>query len=165
MLKPDAPPVAHLAEEVGVSQTTLFRWRREAVNLQPHKEISTDSEGQSRRAMKRRPQDRTPEEKLRLVQEASALGDEELGAFLRREGVHEADLLKWREAMLGGLSQARSILQKGSNFNAQDRRRIKSLERELRRKEKALAESAALLLLQKKVRRLWGDEDETTHQS
>jgi hypothetical protein len=40
-------------------------------------------------------------------------------------------------------------------------KRIKELERELNRKEKALAEAAALLVLKKKVQEIWGDEDDT----
>jgi len=40
--------------------------------------------------------------------------------------------------------------------------RIQALERELRRKDAALAETAALLVLKKKVRAIWGDADDTT---
>jgi hypothetical protein len=95
---------------------------------------------------------------MRIVAAAAALSPEELGAFLRREGVHEAEVEQWRMAVLEALE---SGVAKGSGRSA-DSKRIKELERELRRKDKALAETAALLVLQKKVREIWGDGDDGT---
>jgi transposase len=105
----------------------------------------------------RRPQDWTAEEKLEAVLEAAALTEEELGAFLRRKGLHEAQLVEWRKAILAGLEK-----RPGGSKRSFETKRIRELERELRRKEKALAEAAALLVLQKKVQALWGDEDGDT---
>lgn len=106
----------------------------------------------------RRPQDWTAEEKLAAVIEAVSVPEEELGAFLRRKGLHESQLREWRKTVLSGLEKPRA---RASKDTAQSRR-IRELERELRRKDKALAEAAALLVLQKKVRELWGDEDDDT---
>jgi hypothetical protein len=107
--------------------------------------------------VQRRPEERSAEEKFRLVLESGALTDAELGEFLRRHGIHEADLAAWREAALGGLG-----VQPGASTRSSDARRVRELEKELRRKDKALAETAALLVLQKKVRAIWGDEDDDT---
>ena len=74
--------------------------------------------------------------------EASRLSDEQLGAFLRREGLHEATLREWRAAALEALGTPKTA--------RAETRRVRELERELRRKDKALAETAALLVLQKK---------------
>ena len=106
----------------------------------------------------RRPQDWTAEEKLDVLIEAASLPDEELGAFLRRKGLHEAHLKEWRQTVLSGL-QKRPARAKKTTAEA---RRIKELERELHRKEKALAEAAALLVLKKKAQAIWGDGDEAT---
>jgi transposase-like protein len=106
-----------------------------------------------------RPQDWTAEEKLAVVIEAAALSDEELGGFLRRRGIHEAQLKEWRQMVLSGLEKPPSRFSK--TFSA-EARRIRELERELARKEKALAEAAALLVLKKKAQTIWGDEDEST---
>jgi len=103
----------------------------------------------------RRPEDWSAEERLRVVMEASQLKDEELGAFLRREGLHEATLLEWRTAALEGLKPPPA----GRSAQA---RRVRELEKQVRRKDKALAEAAALLVLQKKVQAIWGDEDDDT---
>lgn len=101
----------------------------------------------------RRPRDWSAEERLRVVNESAGMSEEELGVFLRAEGLHRATLLQWREAALGGLSD--SAIRRGES------RELRALRRELRRKEKALAEAAALLVLQKKSHALLGaDEDD-----
>lgn len=109
--------------------------------------------------MTRRPADWSPVEKFNLVLEASSIADADLGAFLRRKGIHEAHLNEGRQMMLAALKtqKAQPGVQKSS-----ESRRIRQLESELNRKEKALAETAALLVLQKYVRDLWGDEEKPT---
>jgi transposase len=103
---------------------------------------------------RRRTQDWTVEEKLRVVLKSMELPDSDLGAFLRREGLHEAELREWREAALEALEKP----QESGKRRRKVAKRIRQLESELRRKEKALAEAAALIVLQKKVRTLWGVE-------
>ncbi len=102
----------------------------------------------------RRPEDWSAEERLRVVMEASGLRDEELGTFLRREGIHEATLAEWKATMLEALGPQKKV--------SSDTKRVRELERQLRRKDRALAETAALLVLQKKVQAIWGDEDDDT---
>lgn len=108
----------------------------------------------------KRPEDWSPEEKLKAVLEAASLSDEELGAFLRSQGLHETHLQQWRLQMLGGLGKVPAT--KKPKRSVADTKRIRSLEKELKRKDKALAETAALLVLKKKVQEIWGDEDDNT---
>jgi hypothetical protein len=103
---------------------------------------------------------RTAQEKLRIVHEASQLDDGKLGAFLRREGLHEAQLREWIEAVTTALST--STPKRGNRKSPKETKRIRELEKDLRRKEKALAEVTALLVLKKKLEALWGDEDDAT---
>ena len=138
-----------LAKEVGVSQNTLSRWLRQASGAQATVAPMTKKQRQSR---PRRSARRTAQDKLRLLLEASALSEEELGAFLRREGVHVAELEAWRAAATGALKAPHG---KRSDKTA-ERRKIRDLERELTRKDKALAEVSALLVLKKKSRRSGG---------
>lgn len=105
----------------------------------------------------RRPADWKPEEKLRVVLDAQGLEGEALGELLRCEGLHEADLVEWRRVVLAALGPT-SKVQAGSG----EAKRVRELERELLRKDKALAETAALLVLKKKVHDYWGDEDDIT---
>jgi len=99
----------------------------------------------------------SPAEKLRIISEALGLKGEELGAFMRREGLHDSDLEGMRAAALEGLEP--KTVQRGPS---PEEKRIATLERELRRKEKALAEAAALLVLQKKFRALMEEEGNDT---
>ena len=107
----------------------------------------------------RRPKDWTAEEKYAVMMEAASLSDAELGAFLRKKGLRETNLKEWRQEMLKGLREPKAPSPRRGSTEA---RRIRELERELARKEKALAEAAALLILKKKAQALWGDEDDTT---
>ena len=97
-------------------------------------------------------------EKLAAVLEATSLSDEDLGAFLRSKGLHEVQLQQWRDQMLAGLEPMTAPRGK----KAPEGKRVRELEKELRRKDKALAETATLLVLKKKAQTLWGDEDDDT---
>jgi transposase-like protein len=109
----------------------------------------------------KRPEDWTSEEKLAAVLQAAALSDEQLGTFLRSKGLHETHLQQWRLQMLNGLGK-KPVAVKKPNRSRADAYKIKALEKELKRKDKALAETAALLVLKKKVQQIWGDEDDDT---
>ena len=151
MVGPQGLSANELSGKVGVHQPTLSRWLREAqgkvgsVKLGP---FPPDA------SAPRRPEDWSAEERLRVVMEASRLRDEELGAFLRRQGIHEATLVEWKAAVLDALGPQKKV--------SSDSRRVRELEKQLRRKDRALAETAALLVLQKKVQAIWGDEDDDT---
>jgi transposase-like protein len=154
MVGPHAVSANALSGQVGIGQPTLSRWLRQARTVPCMTKKSKRSKSSARA---QRPQDWSPEEKLRVVVESRGLADEELGAFLRKEGLHQAQLDEW-------LATARSSLsvRKGPKKASAESKRIRELERELRRKDKALAETAALLVLKKKVQAIWGDEDDDT---
>jgi len=137
MLGPEGMSANSLSKETGIAQTTLSRWNQAARSV-ASMTTEADTPGGAAPRRPRRPQDWTPLERLRAVNEASALADADLGAWLRREGLHEATLVQWREAALRGL---------GAGGAPGGAKRVKDLERELRRKDKALAETAALLVL------------------
>ena len=144
-----------LAAEAGLVQQTLSRWLREARRLSPmNKKRESDPT--------RGPHGFTAEEKLQIVLEAASLSDDALGAFLRERGLHEAQLIEWRDVVMQASTEALDGGKRAKARNAREAKRIKALERELRRKEKALAEVAALLALKKKADQLWGGEDDDT---
>jgi DNA-binding transcriptional MerR regulator len=149
MSGPYSRTARELSRETGVHYTTLSQWKRESGKI-VH---------MSKRKIKnqKRPTAKTPEEKLDLVLKAKQLTNEELGEFLRSNGIHEADLKKWQEEALAGIGGWQQKQRQSS-----DAKRVRELEKELRRKDKALAETAALLVLQKKVREIWGDGDDDT---
>ncbi len=154
---PNAISAIGLSKEVGVSQSQLSRWLQRARTVVPMtKERPTD------RAVQTGSSTRSVEEKLRIVMAAAAVGPDELGAFLRREGVHAAELEQWRETVVDAAKFALEGGAARSSSRGADTKRIKELERDLRRKDRALAETAALLVLQKKVHEIWGDGDDGT---
>jgi transposase-like protein len=153
---PGSVSATALSAEVGVSQATLSRWLKGAATVKQKMSPPRDKEKSS---STKRPQDWTGEEKLALVLEAAAVPAAELGAFLRRKGVHEAQLAEWRDTATAALRGPTKRDRKAASIEA---RRVRDLERELARKEKALAETAALLVLKKKAQSIWGDEDDDT---
>lgn len=149
MATPGGPSASALSREVGVHQSTLSCWLRQAGKVSGMK-----------KSQPKPPQSWSAPEKLQAVFEASSLPEEELGPFLRRKGLYRKDLEQWREEMLHGLETKKTRPRTSSK--TPEGRRIRKLEKEMRRKDAALAETAALLVLKKKVQTIWGDEDEST---
>lgn len=158
MTSPDRPDVESLAAEVGVPRSTLYRWVSDIDKLTPRtaSEAPLSLATTPRPINMKRPQDWSAQEKLAAVLEAASLSDEELGPFLRSRGLHEAQLQQWRDLMLAGLEP--KAVQGGKK--APESKRLRELEKELRRKDKALAETAALLVLKKKAQAIWGDDED-----
>ena len=152
LLRPNGPSACAVSSEVGIPQPTLSRWLREAVTLSGVSKKKSENQRKTKRW--------SAEERLRIVVQASELSEEKLGEFLRREGVHTSQLERWSETARGALA-GRQVTE-ARRQATRDRKRIRELERELRRKDKALAESAALLWLKKKAQDIWGDEDDDT---
>jgi transposase-like protein len=151
MAGPERISATALSTEVGVSQATLSRWLRDARTVGP-------MNGKNKKDA-RKPRRRTAVDKFRLVTEAASLSGEALGEFLRKEGVHAAELEEWRKQATDSLKD----LKRRKSERTPEARRIRELESELRRKEKALAEAAALLVLQKKLQTYWEEKEGGTN--
>ena len=143
MTLPPARSATSLAKEVGIPQGTLSRWVRSRAT------VKAQGDG----TMQRRPQQWGAEEKLTALLEYERLAESERGSFLRSKGLHEADLQEWKKECIEGLKTKPPV----SGRNDPQRKRIAALEKELKRKEAALAEAAALLVLKKKADAIWGD--------
>ena len=158
---PGKVSAASLAREVGVTQPTLSRWLREAGRVAGVTEQSKEEAPVERRQVERRPEDWSAQEKLAAVLEAASKSVVELGMWLRKKGLTEEHLRLWRGALE---ERAESVFSppRPEKLSAAERKRVRALEKELRRKEKALAEAAALLVLQGKVKALWAEEDDAT---
>jgi len=162
MTGPDATSATALSKQIDVPQSTLSKWLRMA-GVDPSHVFPNNAYEYTKMAKitdSRRPNDWSAEDKLKVVVEASSLDDEQLGAFLRSKGLHQTHLDQWRSQMLDGLQNGSS--KKKTRGKKDAAKRIRSLEKELNRKDKALAETAALLVLKKKVQEIRGDEDDPT---
>lgn len=140
--------VAEVAAEEGLSAATIYNWRRQARNqgrLLPN--ASPTTEGWS------------SQEKFLAVLETAALTEQELAEYCRKRGLYAEQIARWR-ASCEQANERSDAASAGTEASSKaDRRRIKALERELRRKDAALAETTALLVLRKKVQAIWGDEE------
>jgi len=160
MTGPAAVSARALSKQVDVPQTTLSKWLRTAGFASSHG-FPNNAHGYDEMVKvkgSKRPSDWSAEEKLKVVMEAASLDEEQLGAFLREKGLHLTHLEQWRLQVLEAL-QTRPATKKAKG-KKDDAKRIRALEKELRRKDKALAETAALLVLKKKVHEIWGDEED-----
>ena len=106
------------------------------------------------------PDDWSADAKLAVVIETAALSEIELSEYCRRKGLYVDQVRDWRQACLDGQQSSRERRQAEKLQAKADQKRIRELERELQRKEKALAETAALLVLRKKLNAYWSGDDE-----
>ena len=162
MTGPDAISASALSRQVDVPQATLSKWLRMAGVGSSYNfhNVPKDYIKMAKLNNPRRPNDWSAEDKLKVVMEAASLDDEQLGAFLRQKGLHKTHLEQWRLQMLDGLQNSFSKMK--AKQKKTDAKRIRALEKEINRKDKALAETAALLVLKKKAQEIWGDEDDPT---
>ena len=94
------------------------------------------------------------ETKLKAVVETVGLAETDLGNYLRKEGLYSNQVTEWRAEII-------EHFETKPRFPKDERDDIiKALEREILRKDKALAEASALLILQKKVDLIWGNRGE-----
>jgi len=150
MMPPHNTPIPELAAETGISDVTLYTWRKQA-----------SVEGIAVPANGKNPEKWSSEDKFAIVLEAASLNEAELAEYCRRKGLYVEQIATWRKACLQANANNAAQAKVQREQTKQDRKQIKKLEQELRRKEKALAEAAALLILQKKAQAIWGDgEDE-----
>lgn len=140
MIGPGAISATELSRETGIPQPTLSRWLRGAASLRLVSSKPESPDESESTVAEKRPQDWSAMERMRFMVEADGLGDQELGELLRRCGVHREQLDAWRAA-------AEAIAQPTTSRRSPESKRIRELEREVARKDKALAETAALLVL------------------
>lgn len=136
--------IEEFCRENALSASVLYRW------------VSIYGRTDDMKPLARTPQNWTSAEKFKAVMDFDALAVEEQGAFLRREGVHADHIEMWREKMRKSLDP--------ENPDKRSERgemvyKILTLEKELLRKDKALAEAAAIIILKKKIDLIWGTED------
>lgn len=134
------------AKKIGIASNTLENWVRNA-------------SFKKREHMTSRKKNWTPTEKLQLIFQAEQLSEERLGEFLRKNGIYEETFEEWKKDCLASLGQPDHQTKKEIQ---QLKKENKQLKKEVNRKDRALAESTALLVLSKKFQALWGDEGDNT---
>jgi len=137
-----------LAKEFGIGYSTLGKWlhdyRHSGVQPLVKKE--------------KRPQDWSVEERYAALLETGPLSEEEVGRWCRKHGVHTHQLSRWRQDAMAGTGGKIATAEQAETRRVREENR--SLKKELRRKDKALAETAALLVLKKKAEAIWGEPED-----
>ena len=146
VLPPENRSISEVSKETGVSEQTirnwLFRLKNDNLNSQEG-EVS--------------PEQRSPAEKMSLIFESKTLGKESKGEWLRKNGIHSEHLVLWEQELR---DQVNDKATKDKETIKDQKKKIKLLEKDLERKEKALAEMAALYTLKKKAEAIWGEDGE-----
>ena len=147
MLPPENASVPDLVRETGIPRDTLYTWRSQYRNKQGPPAGSGRSCGTLSR-----------EEKLSIIIETAPLSEIELGEYCRRKGFYPEQIAGWKKAFIHSEATASSKAEREQL--RQQSKTIKALQGELNRKEKALAEAAALLVLEKKLQALLEDRED-----
>ena len=149
MLPPQNKSIKALAEEVGVSEATLYHWRAQA-----------RSQGRLLPEADRMPEGWSAKNKLAAVIETAAMNEAELAEFCRQRGLYPEQIKAWKTACEHATEWEQTSAQQTHRAVREEQKHIKQLERELKRKTEALAEAAALLILRKKAQAIWGENED-----
>jgi len=147
LMPPHNRTVASLSQEIGVSEATLYNWKKQfraRGYVVPKK--STIADQWDAKA------------KLAAVIQTAAMNEAERSEYCRKHGLYPEQIEAWKTAF-----EASDFLEAAPTTKAElaaERKKSRALEKELRRKEKALAEAAALLTLSKKAQAIWGTNED-----
>lgn len=142
---PENKTVPQVAKEENIPVNTIYTWvskARKEGKMIPNSHPSNEVKWRK-------------EDKFRIVMETYTLNEEELGIYCRKHGLYTTDVKRWRNTLENSLDT--------NNLSPElkeEKEKNKRLEKELKYKEKALAEAAALLVLRKKAEAIWGDPEE-----
>ncbi len=140
-------PVGQIADDLGITAQTIYYWRNQLAKVGDMNKKS-------------KPHTRSSAEKLKALTEYGALEIDKQGEYLRKNGLHIEHLNAWRKQIEEALSPVKKTFLERNELIA-EQKKVQKLEKELRRKDSALAEASALLILKKKADLIWGPgEDE-----
>ena len=149
MLPPNNESITKISREEGISEQTLRNWRDKA-----------RADGTAAPGTDAVPDDWSTQDKFLIVVETASMSEAELAEYARKKGLYVEQIKAWRDACMnanGGVAKQAAELSKKLK---ESERANRQLQKELERKEKALAETAALLVLRKKADAIWGDPEE-----
>lgn len=139
---PGGPSITETSEKTGVHHTSIRYWLKTYAKLP---------------AMKKS-KEWTPEAKLKAIAETLTMGENELGEYLRTNGLHSAEIEQWKQDFYGAQKSAGRPKLDPELVQLRDEK--KELSKDLRRKDRALAEMSARIVLLKKSRLIWGDNED-----
>lgn len=149
LLPPVSEAIRRLSDSTGIGEATLYKWRTEARGAG---RFAPDADAG--------PEGWSSADKFAAVLETAAMNSADLAEYCRKRGLYPEQITAWRAACEQANDWDRARSAQLSQATKEDRKRVKELERDLARKEKALAEAAALLVLRKKMAAIWNDGED-----
>lgn len=146
----DDVTVMDVQRETGVGINTLYRWRDKALN----------EKGLSATTKYKNADKWSSQDKFTVVLETANLSEIEFYEYCREKGIYPEQVKEWKEACMNANDTEKAVKTKVGKELREERKKTERLEKELARKDKALAETAALLVLRKKANAIWGTEEE-----
>lgn len=156
----DGITLNEIIDELGIGRSTLSKWVRDARNNDLENLTGGGILSSRNKKKEKRPQDWSLGDRLEIVMACASLDEEEKSEYCRKQGVYPHHVNQWKLDFASGNSSSEKVTTRQEMKNLKNEN--KELRKELNRKDKALAETAALLVLQKKVKAIWGnDEDDS----
>lgn len=144
LLPPNNQSVSVVSKLEGISEATLYNWRSQA----KQQGIAVPGSGKTSDQW-------SAEAKFAVVIETASMSESGLSEYCRSKGLYPEQVKEWKLNCIQGQLSETARRKQEQHQAKQDKKEIKTLKRELNRKEKALAETAALLVLRKKFNALW----------
>lgn len=138
-----------LSKEEGIPPSTIYTWQQKAEKMGNQMRNTTKNKSKL-----------SAQQQLTIIIETATLNESELSEYCRSHGLYPAEIQEWTKMIVHGFNQAKMVKQGEKTKVASAQKQIKILEKELKRKEKALAEAAALLVLRKKLAAFYGEDKE-----
>lgn len=149
MMPPINIAIAALSAETGINQSTLYNWRKQAKS----RGVAVPGDGKNSERW-------SSTDKFSVVLETASFNSAELAEYCRKKGLFAEQIEQWKQVCMGANASADEQEKQQKVQARSDKKRIKHLETDLRRKERALAETAALLVLRKKANAIWGESED-----
>jgi transposase-like protein len=138
-----------IADNLGVGHSTLQKWIRLAKENKLEKSQTDMSKEKS-------PQDWNKAQRFEAIMHCHSLNDEQISTYCRENGIYPHHIKEWKSAFLSVKDISPSLSRQEQKELKQ---KVKRLQKELNRKDKALSETAALLVLSKKCQAIWGEKE------
>lgn len=151
--KDEQTTITDISTDLGIGLSTLNRWRRE---IKSSALVSNKSQNKSD---EKRPYDFNLQERFNLVIESHQLDEVQTNEFCRERGLYPHHIKQWEIDFVSGNNEKTDSVKKSEIRALKEEN--KRLKRMINRKDKALAETAALLVLQKKVHDIWGENEDS----
>lgn len=158
--RPEGTSLIEIVDTLGVGYSTLQKWIAQSRSQELESVADDELSGLTNMTKEKRPQDWSLEERLNMVIACGSLDEKAISELCRAHGLYPHHIKQWKldivsSHTLNNKAKAQSEVKSLRSEN-------KALQKELNRKDKALAETAALLVLQKKVNAIWGNGEDNS---